>query len=147
MNWMTASCIAASEALWTVWLMSIASTTDTLPPPDDGGREKVGDATVAPSTRTVKSPAVCADQGAAAVAPKWNIPTVYTNFEYDQLVALPDVDVVHITTPNKYHHAHCVAAFKAGKHVVCEKPLGMTSKETGELVKLAEKDPERIFAR
>jgi predicted dehydrogenase len=90
--------------------------------------------------------AVCADQGAAVVAPRWNIPTVYTNFEYDQLVRLPDVDVVHITTPNKYHHAHCVAAIKAGKHVVCEKPLGMTAKETAELVKLGEKNPDQIFA-
>lgn len=90
--------------------------------------------------------AVCADQGAAAVAPKWNIPTVYTNFEYEELVKLPEVDVVHITTPNKFHHAHCVAAIKAGKHVVCEKPLGMTAKETAELVKLGEKNPNKVFA-
>lgn len=90
--------------------------------------------------------AVCADQGAAVVAPRWNIPTVYTNFEYDQLVNLPDVDVVHITTPNKFHHAQCIAAIKAGKHVVCEKPLGMTAKETAELVKLSEKFPKQVFA-
>src|ERR1700730_14517643 len=48
------------------------------------------------------------------------------------------VDVVHITSPNHLHHAHAKAALRAGKHVVCEKPLAMTSAESGELLQLAE---------
>ena len=38
----------------------------------------------------------------------------------------PNVDVVHITSPNKVHVEQSLAALAAGKHVVCEKPLGMT---------------------
>ena len=49
-----------------------------------------------------------------------------------------DIDVVHITTPNRYHYEMSKAALLAGKHVLCEKPLAMTSGETSELVALAQ---------
>jgi predicted dehydrogenase len=57
---------------------------------------------------------------------------------YEALLADPTVDVVHITTPNHLHHAQVKAALAAGKHVVCEKPLALTSAETAELVRLAD---------
>ena len=47
-----------------------------------------------------------------------------------------DIDVVHITTPNRLHYVMAKAALSAGKHVLCEKPLAMTSKESSELVEL-----------
>jgi len=50
-----------------------------------------------------------------------------------------DIDVVHITTPNKLHYEMAKAALLAGKHVLCEKPLAMDSKESVELVELAQK--------
>jgi predicted dehydrogenase len=56
----------------------------------------------------------------------------------DEMLADPDVDVVHLATPNHLHHPQVKAALLAGKHVVCEKPLAMTSAESAELVKLAE---------
>jgi predicted dehydrogenase len=55
----------------------------------------------------------------------------------DEMLADPDVDVVHLATPNHLHHPQAKAALLAGKHVVCEKPLAMTSAESAELVKLA----------
>ena len=58
---------------------------------------------------------------------------------YEALLADPSVDVVHLTTPNHLHHAQAVQALEAGKHVVCEKPLALTSRESGELVALAER--------
>jgi predicted dehydrogenase len=60
--------------------------------------------------------------------------------EYDsleQLVADPAVDVVHVCTPNYLHHAQVKAAIQADKHVICEKPLAVTSAESRELVALA----------
>ncbi len=68
----------------------------------------------------------------------------YTTFA--DLLADPAVEVVHIATPNRDHFAHVQAAFAAGKHVVCEKPLAMTSAETAELVRLAAAHPHLVAA-
>jgi predicted dehydrogenase len=57
---------------------------------------------------------------------------------YEALLDDASVDVVHITTPNYLHHAQVKAALAAGKHVVCEKPLALTTAETAELVRLAD---------
>ena len=57
----------------------------------------------------------------------------------EELLADPDINVVHITSPNHLHFAHAKASLLAGKHVVCEKPLAMNSQESGELVALAQK--------
>ncbi len=60
---------------------------------------------------------------------------VYPDFE--AMLADPRVTVVHITTPNHLHFPQVRAAIAAGKHVVCEKPLALTSAESAELVRLA----------
>ncbi|MBM7044784.1 Gfo/Idh/MocA family protein [Rhizobium lusitanum] len=56
---------------------------------------------------------------------------------YDDMLADPAVDVVHITSPNDDHPAQAEAALKAGKHVICEKPLALTSGQTDRLRKIA----------
>ena len=71
------------------------------------------------------------------------LPEPYESFE--AMLADARVEVVHITSPNRLHYAHARAALEAGKHVVCEKPLGMTSRETGELLALA-RDSGRVHA-
>src|SRR6266566_1401487 len=48
------------------------------------------------------------------------------------------VDVVHVTTPNYLHYPHAKSVLEAGKHVVCEKPLGLDAAESAELFRLAE---------
>src|SRR5437899_3364034 len=58
---------------------------------------------------------------------------------FDALLADPAVEVVHLATPNRLHFEECKQALAAGKHVVCEKPLAMSSAETAELVSLAER--------
>ena len=55
----------------------------------------------------------------------------------DDLLADDAVDVVHVTTPNHAHYSQVKAILSAGKHVVCEKPLAMTSTESAEMVELA----------
>jgi predicted dehydrogenase len=69
-------------------------------------------------------------------AAQLNIPTAYG--DYRDLIRNPAVDAVHVTTPNVHHYASARAALEAGKHVVCEKPLAMTSAESADLVRLAE---------
>jgi glucose-fructose oxidoreductase len=47
-------------------------------------------------------------------------------FAYDTMAHLagnPDIDIVYVVTPNALHAQHCIAAAKAGKHVICEKPM------------------------
>jgi len=56
---------------------------------------------------------------------------------FGELLSDKEVEVVHIATPNRFHSEQCKAALAAGKHVICEKPLAMTSHETAELVRLA----------
>jgi predicted dehydrogenase len=59
---------------------------------------------------------------------------------YDALADLlldDAVQVVHVTSPNELHHPQVREILAAGRHVVCEKPLAMTSAESAELVRLA----------
>jgi predicted dehydrogenase len=69
---------------------------------------------------------------AEAKAKTANLPRVYDDL--DALLADPAIDVVHIATPNYLHAPQVTAVLEAGKHVVCEKPLALTSAETGDLV-------------
>lgn len=60
---------------------------------------------------------------------------VYSSIE--ELAADPEIDVIHLATPNLLHYPHAKIALEAGKHVVCEKPLAMNTRESAELVALA----------
>ncbi len=49
-----------------------------------------------------------------------------TATDWRQVVGRPDIDVVDIATPSDTHHTIAIAAAKAGKHIICEKPLALT---------------------
>jgi predicted dehydrogenase len=70
-------------------------------------------------------------------ASELGIPHWYNNF--DEAVSDPDVKVLHLCTPNNLHFSQAKKALENGKHVLCEKPLAMTSAESGELADLARK--------
>lgn len=59
--------------------------------------------------------------------------------DYDAFLADPEIQCVHICTPNFLHYPMAKKALEASKHVVCEKPLANTVKEAEELVALAGK--------
>jgi predicted dehydrogenase len=63
----------------------------------------------------------------------------YASFE--EVLSDPDVQSVHLATPNRLHYPMARAALLAGKHVLCEKPLAMSSAEAAELVELARRTP------
>jgi predicted dehydrogenase len=95
----------------------------------------------------VQVTAVCGStRNARAMADKWGIPEVYGDYDYRAMYRSPSVDVVHITSPNKVHVEQSLAALAAGKHVICEKPLGMTAKETAKVVAAAKKKDSPVFA-
>lgn len=58
---------------------------------------------------------------------------------WEEIVKDPEVDAVHICTPNVLHHPMAMAAIANGKHVLCEKPLTMNSAEAAEMLAAAEK--------
>jgi predicted dehydrogenase len=53
------------------------------------------------------------------------------------LCLLPEIDLVCVTSPTRYHRAQAEEALIAGKHVLCEKPLAMDMRETSELIDIA----------
>lgn len=57
---------------------------------------------------------------------------------YDELIADPEVQAVYIPLPNDLHRKWVLAALKAGKHVLCEKPIGLNAGETREMFRTAE---------
>jgi len=68
-------------------------------------------------------------------AERLGVPRAYGSL--DELLDDERVAVVHVTSPNHLHHSHVRQILAAGRHVVCEKPLAMTSTESAELVELA----------
>ena len=73
--------------------------------------------------------------GAERAAAEFGIARAYASSE--QLLADPEIDVVHICTPNSTHASLALATLMAGKHVICEKPLATTSAEAQALVEAA----------
>ena len=71
--------------------------------------------------------------------------TAYTNYA-DMLSNERGIDVLAICSPNGLHAQHAIEALKAGYHVLCEKPMGLTVKECGEMIQTAERANKRLFA-
>ena len=63
------------------------------------------------------------------------IDKVYSDF--NDLINDPEVESVHICTPNSLHYPMAKAVIAAGKHVVCDKPLAISSEQGAELIQLA----------
>jgi predicted dehydrogenase len=95
----------------------------------------------------VQITAICGStRNAQKTAEQWGIPEIYGDYDYKGLLRSPNVDVVHITSPNNAHVEQSLAALAAGKHVVCEKPLGMTTRDTARVVKAMQKPNVPVFA-
>jgi predicted dehydrogenase len=76
---------------------------------------------------------------AQAVARQLGIPKAHGS--YEALLADPDVDAVYISTPNHLHVEWSIKALQAGKHVLCEKPIGLNAAEAETLLAEAERHP------
>ncbi|MDB5205195.1 MAG: Glucose-fructose oxidoreductase [Flavisolibacter sp.] len=72
---------------------------------------------------------------------KYNIPekNCYNYETYDRIKDNPDIDAVYIITPNALHHDQVIRIAKAGKHVICEKPMAINAKEGQEMVDACKK--------
>lgn len=76
---------------------------------------------------------------AQTVANNLDIQKVYGS--YDELINDPQIDAIYIPLPNHMHIEWSIKALEAGKHVLCEKPIGLSSYEAIKLKKAAQQKP------
>jgi UDP-N-acetyl-2-amino-2-deoxyglucuronate dehydrogenase len=69
---------------------------------------------------------------------------VYTNYD-DFLSKEKDLDIISVCTPNGLHAEHTIKAFRHGFHVLCEKPMAISSFDCAEMIKEAEKANRKLF--
>lgn len=76
---------------------------------------------------------------AEATAEALGIPKAFS--AYEDLLEDPEIDAVYIPLPNHLHVPWTLKALEAGKHVLCEKPLGLTAAEAQQVVEAAREHP------
>ena len=103
------------------------------------GREKVIPAMQAGHYCSVDAIASRSTELAVTTAESLGIKKVYSS--YDALLADPDIDAVYIPLPNQLHVPWAIKAMQANKHVLCEKPIGLTSAEGKQLLMAAQQHP------
>ena len=73
---------------------------------------------------------------AEAYAREWEIPRAHES--YEALLADPEIDVIYNPLPNHLHSEWTIKALRAGKHVLCEKPLALTLEEVDAMTSAAQ---------
>ena len=78
------------------------------------------------------------EERAQAYARQWDIPYAYST--YEQMLADPAINVIYLSLPNNLHAEWAIKCAEAGKHVLCEKPIALTTKEVARMARAAEKN-------
>ncbi|MDD2732862.1 MAG: Gfo/Idh/MocA family oxidoreductase [Desulfuromonadaceae bacterium] len=68
-----------------------------------------------------------------------------TLMTYQELICSPAVDLVYISLPNHLHEEWSIRALEQGKHVICEKPLGLSAASVGRMLEAADKHGRLLF--
>ncbi len=86
------------------------------------------------------------DEKAKKWKKKYNIPdkNVYTYDSFDEVANNPDIHIVYIVLPNSMHREFVMRAARAGKHVICEKPMALTVTECDEMIEACQKAGKKL---
>jgi predicted dehydrogenase len=78
---------------------------------------------------------------------EYNIPekNCYNYDNFDAVRDNPDIDAIYVITPNALHKDQVIRTAKAGKHAICEKPMGINAAEGEEMVKACQKAGVRLL--
>jgi predicted dehydrogenase len=69
----------------------------------------------------------------------------YSYADFDKIKDNPNIDAVYIILPNSMHSEFTIRAAKAGKHVICEKPMSVTVKEAEDMIAACKKANVKLF--
>ena len=71
---------------------------------------------------------------------KYNIPAsnIYNYENFDSIADNPAIDIIYVVLPNSMHAEYTVRAAKAGKHVICEKPMALSVRECEQMIEACE---------
>lgn len=80
---------------------------------------------------------------ARATAAKLDVPRAYGS--YEELLADPAIDAIYNPLPNHLHVPWTIKALEAGKHVLCEKPIGLTAREAEALIAARDRSGKQVL--
>lgn len=83
------------------------------------------------------------EAAARAAADQFEVPSIYT--DVDQMLAEAKIDAVSVIVPNKFHAPLAIKALQAGKHVFCEKPPALNTRELKGMIAAAKKARRRLM--
>ncbi|GAB7527281.1 Gfo/Idh/MocA family protein [Paraburkholderia sp. 2C] len=110
------------------------------------GAANINDKVVVPMHKApkcrVKGIASRDPQKAKSAAAKYGLAVAYDS--YEALLADPDIDAVYIPLPNHVHVEWTIKAVEAGKHVLCEKPIGLDAAQAERLIAARDKSGKAI---
>ena len=78
------------------------------------------------------------EERAVKAAKEYGVPGAKVYTDYKELLADPEIDVVHVCTPNRSHAEISIDALHAGKHVMCEKPMAKCAADARLMVEAAQ---------
>lgn len=84
---------------------------------------------------------------AERMAREYGIParSIYSYENYDEIAKNPDIDAVYIALPNSMHAEYTIRAAKAGKHVLCEKPMATSVEESRAMIQACESAGKKLM--
>lgn len=91
----------------------------------------------------VEIAAVAAIDNLAEISQKWNIPRTYE--DYNAMFEQEKLDLVSVCVPNFLHHDVVIAAARAKKNVICEKPIATTLEDAQEMIAVCKKEGVKLF--